>query len=245
MIAAHAQAPSPPRCGSEYRGTMTSGERVGVRGTPVNDHSGPLSLTLSPAGMSVLNSLPNAGERGLLADTEALAPTNHRSPQRPPTEFRLKPQLSRYRNCHCFHIVKHVLICKPQHAPPFVFKERLPRAIGRFNTLVVAAVDLDDALQFRASKIREERPDGMLPSKLQAADPFCTEHLPEKRFCPCLSLAKVAGSVSAIGHLTAPLPRPLPRGKREPVPFRIRRVFSVTIPASSNADAERQMCPGR
>jgi len=244
-IAVHTQAPSPPRCGDEYRGTMASGERVGVRGRPVNDHSGPLSLTLSPAGMSVLNSLPNAGERGLLADTDALAPANHISRQRPPTKLRLKPQLPRNRNCHCFHVVKHVLIRKPQHAPTFVFQERLPRTIGRFNTLVVSTVDLNDTLQFRAGEIREERPDRMLPSKLQAAEPFRTENLPEKRFCLCLSLAEAAGSVSAIGHLTASLPRPLPRGDRGLASFRARRGFSVTAPATPDVDAKRRMCPGR
>ena len=176
---------------------MASGERVGVRGTPVVDHSGPLS----PAGMSVLNSLPNAGERGLLADTEALAPASHVSVQLPSAKLTLKPQLPHDRDCHCFHVVKHVLIRKPQHSPPFVFKERLPRTIGCFNTLVVATVVLDDTIQFRAGKIRDERPDRMLPSKLQAAEPFRTENLPEKRFCLCPSLSEVAGTVSAIGHV--------------------------------------------
>ena len=61
------------------------------------------------------------------------------------------------------------------------------------STVVLAAIEFDDQVQFHAREVREESTNGMLAAKAKPHELACAQLMPEPAFCVRLSAAQVAG----------------------------------------------------
>ncbi len=81
-----------------------------------------------------------------------------------------------------FVIVFNIHVAKSKNIPALFPDKRLPFKIGIRCLIVIAAVNFNDEFCADAGEIRKVWPDGMLATKLQAANLLGARSTPQKTF---------------------------------------------------------------
>jgi hypothetical protein len=77
-------------------------------------------------------------------------------------------------------LAQHIFVRKPSDVVALCFEKLLPYSVCLVDVIVIAAVELDHQFQFQAHKVRDERTDRVLTTKLQTGEAAASQCGPDE-----------------------------------------------------------------
>ena len=100
---------------------------------------------------------------------------------------------------HPLRIIHHLPVAEAQHLETAAAKDISSGLVLDFALIMDRTVHFDHQARFVAVEIDDKASDDLLPSKMPAVQPVCTQISPQTLFCRCHRLAQFPSSLLLLG----------------------------------------------